>query len=53
MGIQTFVHTLQQLARKVNLAKFKKLKRGPKKPRAKRTSDSKQPHVSTARLLKK
>jgi len=53
MSAQTFTHTLQQLAGKVNLAKFKKHKRGPKKPRPKRTPNSKQPHVSTARLLKK
>jgi hypothetical protein len=53
MSAAAFAGTLQQLASKVNLAKFKKHKRGPKKPRAKRTTDSKQPHVSTARLLKK
>ncbi len=53
MSADTFTHTLRQLANKVNLAKFKKHKRGPKKPRAKRNHDSKQPHVSTARLIKK
>ena len=53
MSVETFTHTLEQLANKVNLAKFKKHKRGPKKPRAKRNHDSKQPHVSTARLIKK
>jgi hypothetical protein len=53
MSAQTFAVTLRQLADKVNLAKFKKHKRGPKKPRAKRTHNAKQPHVSTARLLKK
>jgi hypothetical protein len=52
MSTATFTHTLQQLANKVNLAKFKKHKRGPKKPRAKPNHDSKQPHVSTARLIK-
>jgi hypothetical protein len=52
MSTPTFTHTLEQLANKVNLAKFKKHKRGPKKPRAKRNHDSKQPHVSTARLIK-
>ena len=41
-----------QLAKKVNLAKFKKHPRGPKKPLPKRSLDPKQPHVSTARLLK-
>ena len=53
MSAQTFASTLQQLAQKVNLGKFKKHKRGPKKPRAKRTRDKDQPHVSTAKLLKK
>jgi hypothetical protein len=53
MNSESFTQTLQQLANKVNLAKFKKHKRGPKKSRSKRTRDSKQPHVSTARLIKK
>ena len=52
MSTETFIQTLQQLANKVNLAKFKKHKRGPKKPKAKRSYDSSQPHVSTAKLLK-
>jgi hypothetical protein len=53
MSAQTFTRTLQQLADKVNLAKFKKHKRGPKKPMPKRTRNANQPHVSTAKLLKK
>jgi hypothetical protein len=53
MSAYTFARTLQQLADKVNLAKFKKHKRGVKKPRAKRTRNANQPHVSTAKLLKK
>jgi len=53
MSSNRFIEILQQLAAKVDLAKFRKHKRGPKKPRQKRTQDSKQPHVSTARLLKK
>jgi len=52
MSEQTFAATLQQLASKVNLAKFRKHKRGPKKPRTKRSHHSDQPHVSTAKLLK-
>ena len=52
MSEQTFAATLQQLAGKVNLAKFKKHKRGPKKPKTKRSYHSDQPHVSTAKLLK-
>ena len=42
---------LKQLAKNTNLSKFKKHPRGPKKPAAKRKSDKKHPHVSTARLL--
>ncbi len=52
MSTARFILTLQQLAAKVNLAKFRKHKRGPKKPRQERTRNPKQPHVSTARLLK-
>jgi hypothetical protein len=52
MSTERFIQILQQLARNVDLAKFRKHKRGPKKPRQKRTQNSKQPHVSTARLLK-
>ena len=52
MSAETFHRTLLQLAKKVNLAKFKKHPRGPKKPLPKRSRDPKQPHVSTARLLK-
>ena len=52
MSTNRFIEILQQLADKVNLAKFRKHKRGPKKPRQKRTQNSKQPHVSTAKLLK-
>jgi hypothetical protein len=53
MSADAFNQTLLQLAEKVNLAKFKKHKRGAKKPRPKRKSDPKKPHVSTAKLLKK
>lgn len=42
---------LKQLAKNVKLSRFKKHPRGPKKPVAKRKSDPKHPHVSTARLL--
>jgi hypothetical protein len=52
MSMEAFTHTLLQLANKVNLAKFKKHKRGPKKPQPKRSRDSNRPHVSTAKLLK-
>ncbi|MFO8085114.1 MAG: transposase, partial [Desulfobacterales bacterium] len=53
MTIEEFVAILIMLAKKVNLAKYKKHPRGPKKPSAKRRSDPKVPHVSTARILKK
>lgn len=53
MSLDVFARTLQQLASKVNLAKYKKHKRGPKKKMPKRTYDKKKPHVSTYRLLKK
>jgi len=52
MDTEAFTRTLQQLANKVNLEKFKKHKRGPKKTRTKRNYDSSRPHVSTAKLLK-
>ena len=53
MSLNVFTRTLQQLTSKVNLAKFKKHKRGPKKMKPKRTYDTKKPHVATSRLLKK
>jgi len=52
MSTERFIQILQQLAGKVDLAKFRKHKRGPKKPRQKRTQNANQPHVSTAKLLK-
>ncbi len=52
MSTKRFIQILQQLAGKVDLAKFRKHNRGPKTPKPKRTQNSKQPHVSTARLLK-
>jgi len=42
---------LKQLARQVRLQRFKKHRRGPKKPRPKRKSGAGSTHVSTARLL--
>ena len=44
---------LRQLAKNVNLSRFKKHTRGPKKPTPKRINDPKHPHVSTARLIAK
>jgi IS4 transposase len=45
------VQLLRKLARKVKLSAFRKHPRGPKKPVAKRKSDPKTPHVSTAKLI--
>jgi hypothetical protein len=52
MSTATFTETLKLLANKVNLAKFKKHKRGPKTPKTKPIYDPNHPHVSTAKLLK-
>ncbi len=46
-----FVLLLKQLAQRVNLSRFQKHRRGPKKPMQKRKFDPKHPHVSTAQLL--
>ena len=51
-SIGEFGIILLYLASRVNLSKFRKSKRGPKKPRTPRTKFKGQPHVSTARLLK-
>jgi hypothetical protein len=45
------VKYLKKLAKKVKLSAFRKHTRGPKKPVAKRKSDPKKPHVSTAKLI--
>jgi hypothetical protein len=42
---------LLEVAAQVNLRRYRKHPRGPKKPPLKRTNDPKQPHVSVARLL--
>ena len=51
MSDEAFTQTLRSLAEKVSLLKFKKHKRGVKKPLTKRTQNLNQPHVSTARLI--
>jgi Transposase DDE domain len=51
MTARRLSQALQQLARGVDLARFRKHKRGPKKPRPKRKSGEGSTHVSTARLL--
>jgi hypothetical protein len=45
------VDFLKLLAKNVDMWRFKKSTRGPKKPAAKRKVDPKHPHVSTARIL--
>ncbi|QQO54011.1 MAG: IS4 family transposase [Thiohalocapsa sp. PB-PSB1] len=52
MSLAEFAQMYLQLASNVNLAKFKKSRRGPKKPPPKRNRYSNHPHVSTAKLLK-
>jgi hypothetical protein len=42
---------LRKLVKNMNLSAFRKHPRGPKKPVAKRKSDPKTPHVSTAKLI--
>ena len=48
-----FAQTLARLAKHVDLKRYAKRKRGPKKPRPKQTSGKKNHHVSTAKLLAK
>jgi len=45
------IEVLLMLARHVNLSRFQKHPRGPKKPTTKREADPRHPHVSTARLI--
>jgi hypothetical protein len=52
LTVKAFADVLVQLANNINLDKYKKHKRGPKKKQPPRISDKNEPHVSTARLLK-
>lgn len=52
MSLAEFVQSLRNCAEEVNLKRFRKSTRGPKKPTTKKKFDPKHPHVSTARLLK-
>lgn len=45
------VEQLKALAANVNLSRFQKHPRGPKRPAKKRTTDKHTPHVSTARVI--
>lgn len=51
MKAQDFARVLGQLAQNINLQRFRKHARGPKKPKQKRPYDPAHPHVSTARIL--
>ena len=53
MDDATFAGVLRQLARNIDLAKFQKHPRGPKKPPPKKTSGAKIKHVATARIIGK
>ena len=46
-----FAQTLERLAQRIDLKRYPKHKRGPKKPRPKQTSGRKNHHVSTTKLL--
>jgi hypothetical protein len=52
MSLAEFVQSLRNCAEEVNLKRFHKSTRGPKKPTTKKKFDPKHPHVSTERLLK-
>ena len=45
------IELLKALAANVNLSRFQKHSRGPKKPAKKRKTDKRKPHVSTARVI--
>ena len=51
MDLAEFVLMLQEWATKVDLSRFSRSRRGPKKQVSKKPLDLKRPHVSTARLL--
>lgn len=48
-----FAQALEHLAKRIDLKRYPKHKRGPKKPRPKQTSGRKNHHISTAKLLAK
>jgi hypothetical protein len=52
MSNEDFASVLRQLAHNINLQRFRKHTRGPKKPREKRHYDQAHPHVSAARILR-
>jgi hypothetical protein len=51
LDVPTLAELLVELARGVRLSRFQKHKRGPKKPKKRRTRFTKEKHIATARLL--
>lgn len=51
MDLGTFSEMLLQLSQRVNLSRYKKHKRGPKKESTRPKAEKGKPHVSTAKLL--
>jgi hypothetical protein len=51
LGVAEWEAVLRDLASRVDLVRFRKHPRGPKKARPKRQKDRHKPHVSTAKLL--
>jgi Transposase DDE domain len=51
LTVEQWADVLRQLACQVQLDKFRKHPRGPKKPQPKRHHDRRKPHVSTAKLI--
>jgi len=51
LSAHQMANVLAELAKRVDLACFRKHPRGPKKPKPKRTKFKRQTHVSTARIL--
>jgi len=51
LGTEGWAALLRELADRVQLDKLRKHPRGPKRPRPKRQSNCRKPHVSTAKLL--
>jgi IS4 transposase len=51
MSVEEFAETMVKLARRMDLRKYTKHKRGPKKQQPKKISGKRMKHVSTAKLL--
>jgi hypothetical protein len=51
MPTEEFAQFLRRVAEQVQLRRYPKSKRGPKKPKPKRRFNKKHPHVSTAKIL--